>query len=95
MTYQDQREKNVAILRRSRSKAAEVTVPDPADPQRRERCLADPERFLKTYNGTGRFGFTTPFASHHRAMISAIYERAVSGGDKAVAAPRGDGSTLR
>ena len=76
--------------RRQRSKAAEIFIPEVKDPQRRERCLADPERFLKTYAPAR---FRLPFAEHHRAMIEAINERARSGGDKAIAAPRGEGKT--
>jgi hypothetical protein len=67
-----------------------VTIPPIADPDRRARNLADPELFLRTY---GQRIFYNPFASHHLAMIDAIYQRAVSGGDKAIAAPRGDGKT--
>jgi hypothetical protein len=77
--------------REARSEAARVYIPEPADIIRREKCLADPERFLKTYFAPI---FFNPFADHHKAMISAIYERAFSGGDKAVAAPRGDGKAL-
>jgi hypothetical protein len=76
--------------RTMRSKAAEVFIPAPADINRRRACLADPERFLKTY---GKAIFYNPFASHHRAMIRAIWDRAKTGGDKAIAAPRGDGKT--
>jgi len=67
-----------------------VFIPPPADMDRRLACLADPERFLRTY---GKQIFYNPFASHHRAMIRAIWERAKTGGDKAIAAPRGDGKT--
>lgn len=57
---------------------------------RREACLSDPERFLRTYFSSI---FFNPFAKHHLAMVDAIWERAWSGGDKAVAAPRGDGKS--
>lgn len=83
----------MARKRDKRSHAAEVFIPLVADVDRRMRCLADPELFLRTYNPTGEEGFTTPFAEHHKAMIRAIHERAKSGGDKAVAAPRGDGKS--
>lgn len=76
--------------RQMRSKAAEVRIPPVANLARREACLADPERFLRTY---GHRRFFNPFAFYHQRMIAAIYERAKSGGDKAVAAPRGDGKT--
>lgn len=76
--------------REDRSKAAEVTIPPIADPIRRAACLQDPELFLRTYFSAI---FYNPFASHHKAMIQAIYDRCYSGGDKAVAAPRGDGKS--
>jgi hypothetical protein len=85
--------KDVQRKRDIRTKAAEVTIPPVANPERRAACLADPVLFLKTYNGTGEEGFTTPFAKHHLAMIDAIHQRALTGGDKAVAAPRGDGKS--
>lgn len=83
-------------LQRKRAKrhdSAAVVIDPVADPSRRELCLGDPERFLRTYNANGERGFTRPFAVHHQRMIDAIYQRAVNGGDKAVAAPRGDGKT--
>lgn len=83
-------EKDIERKRATRSKAAEIKIPEVRDPERRRSCLADPEKFLKTY---GRSIFYNPFAGHHRAMIRAIWERAATGGDKAIAAPRGDGKT--
>ena len=76
--------------REERSKAAEVVIPPIADPIRRAACLQDPELFLRTYFSAI---FYNPFASHHKAMIQAIYDRCYTGGDKAVAAPRGDGKS--
>jgi len=76
--------------RERRSAAARVIIPPVENPKRRERCLADPETFLRTY---GKEWFYNPFVDHHRSMMKALHERAVSGGDKAVAAPRGDGKT--
>lgn len=89
----DERSLDVLRKRQLRSAAAEVFIPPVVNPERRAACLADPVLFLRTYNPTGDKGFTTPFAQHHLRMIEAIYERAISGGDKAVAAPRGDGKT--
>lgn len=84
------RDKDIIQKRETRSRAAEITIPAVADPARRAACLSDPERFLRTY---GEAVFYNPFVNHQRAMIEAIYERAKTGGDKAVAAPRGDGKT--
>jgi hypothetical protein len=77
-------------MRKKRSIECEIKIREPKNMQRRERCLKDPELFLKTY--FSRI-FYNPFAEHHIGMINAIYERAFTGGDKAVAAPRGDGKS--
>lgn len=82
--------KDIERKREKRSEAARVFIPEPKDINRREACLADPERYLRTY--FSRI-FYNPFATHHKRMIQAIYDRAFTGGDKAVAAPRGDGKT--
>ncbi len=76
--------------RQKRSEAARVFIPEPQDYARREACLLDPERFLRTYFPSI---FYNDFAAHHKRMIQAIYDRAWTGGDKAIAAPRGDGKT--
>lgn len=73
-----------------RNKAAEVEFREPANPARRAACLSDPQRFMRTY---GKHIFFRPFVTHHEAMIQAIWERAKTGGDKAIAAPRGEGKT--
>ena len=85
-------ERNTDLSRRRelRSKAAEVYIKPIEDLARRQACLQDPEMFLKTY---GKQTFYNPFAPHHKAMIQAIHQRALTGGDKAIAAPRGDGKT--
>jgi hypothetical protein len=87
------RDKKMAQQRTRRSENARVHVPSVKNPERRAACLADPELFLKTYNGAGRDGFTSPFVAHHKQMIKAIDERSLNGGDQAVAAPRGDGKS--
>lgn len=86
----DQASKDIQRKRDERSEAARVWIPEIADIKRRQACLHDPELFLRTYFSAI---FYNPFASHHRAMIQAIYDRCYSGGDKAVAAPRGDGKS--
>ena len=91
----DVHDKDVDRKRSQRSRAAEVTIGAVANPARRAACLADPVMFLKTYGfeDDGSETFYNEFAEHHLAMIQAIDERSVNGGDKAVAAPRGDGKS--
>lgn len=97
----NERDRDLERKRNKSSEAARIEIPDVVDPVRREKCLKDPERFLLTY-GAPEEGkpvelqhgkFWMPFARHHKAIISAIYERAKTGGDKAVAATRGEGKT--
>ena len=101
--FQETRERKNFLerMRATRSQGAAIVIPEIVNPARRESCLADPEKFLLTY-GAPEQGkpvelqdgkFWMPFASHHLAMIDAIYQRAKTGGDKAVAAPRGDGKS--
>lgn len=73
-----------------RSKAAEITIPECVNPKRREACLADPERFLRTYH---QKKYKQPFGRIHRRMIQAIEDRAILGGKKAIAAPRSRGKS--
>jgi len=103
LTQEAKSEADLDIERKQfqRAAGAAIIIPDVVDPVRRERCLADPELFLMTYGapkpdvplelqpGT----FWMPWAAHHHSMIDAMYCRAESGGDKAIAAPRGGGKS--
>ena len=83
-------DKDIIRKRDAKSKGAAVTIPACVNPARRRECLADPRLFLKTYFPDR---FYNPFAPHHIAMINAIANCALDGGDQALAAPRGDGKT--
>lgn len=76
--------------REVRSESARIFIPSCVNPQRRERCLADPELFLKTYFAKD---YTRPFTRLHRGLIGGMVEIASSGGEKAIAAPRGRGKS--
>lgn len=92
----DEHDKDIERKRIQRSKSAEVTIGQVADPERRARCLADPKEFLKEYGWCTTYNrplFYNDWAEHHLAMIEAIKQRAFNGGDKAIAAPRGDGKS--
>ena len=86
----NERDFDAARKRAARSQAAAIKIPKCVDPARRARCLEDPELFLKTYFPER---FYLPFSDNHKEMIHAIDVRSVSGGDQAVAAPRGEGKT--
>ena len=86
----DERDKDVARKRDQRSEAARIVIPDVVDMQRRERCLADPQLFLKTYLAAD---FGQPFGRVHNRLIESIHDRAKYGGKKAMAAPRSRGKS--
>lgn len=96
-----ERDRDLQRKRNQALEASRIEIPNRVDAKRREKCLADPVRFLWTYGApekdkpvelqNGKFWM--PFARHHKRMIAAIWERAQTGGDKAVAAPRGEGKT--
>lgn len=87
----DERSDDASRKREKRSEAARIEIDwSTVDWPRREACLADPERFLRTYLD---YRFTRNFYPHQLRMIEGIYERAKYGGSKSYAAPRGDGKT--
>ncbi len=73
-----------------RAESARIWIPDCVDPQRRERAIADPELFLKTYFADK---YPRPFEKIHREIIEALVEVARYGGKQSVAAPRGFGKS--
>ena len=85
-----ERDTDATRKRRVRSESARIEIPQCVNPQRREACLADPERFLRTYMPRK---FSQSFGQVHSRMIAAIYDRAQTGGKKAVAAPRSRGKS--
>ena len=83
-------DRDVKRKRKQVSEAARIEIPSIVDINRRERCLKDPELFLKTYFPRK---YRRPFGKHHYAMIDAIVSRARHGGRQAIAAPRGCGKS--
>lgn len=65
-------------------------IPGVVDKRRRNACLRNPQKFLKTYFPDR---FYTPFTKNQKEMIAAILHCATYGGSQAIAAPRGDGKT--
>lgn len=85
-----ERDKDATAKREKRSESARIFIPDCVDLARREACLADPERFLRTYFTSD---FDRPFGPHHLTMIEAVYQKAKHGSRQAIAAPRGCGKS--
>lgn len=67
-----------------------VSLAPVADPRRRLAAEADAQVFLETYFAER---FFDPWTDDKRAILKAIRYRAQHGGDKAIAAPRGEGKT--
>jgi len=86
----NERDKDAIRKRDDRRESARIFIPDCVNPQRRERCLEDPELLLKTYFAKD---YTRPFGKLHHKLIDAIWQTATYGGKQAVAAPRGRGKT--
>ena len=85
-----ERDRDAQRKREQRSRNSEIFLPKVVDMDRRERCLADPERFLKTYF---RKRFWLDFGKHHRGMMDSIIDIAEHGGRQAIAAPRSSGKS--
>jgi hypothetical protein len=92
LLFQSKREtdKDITRKRAARSEAARIIIPDCKDPKRREKCLADPERFLRTYLADR---YRLDFGRDHRFMIESVVSAAQRGGKQAIAAPRGRGKS--
>jgi len=86
----DDRSEDATRKRNKRSESARIDIPQCVNPKRREQCLADPERFLRTYMPKK---FRQSFGTVHSRIIQTIHDRASTGGKKAVAAPRGRGKS--
>jgi hypothetical protein len=84
------RDKDALRKREERSESARIFIPECVNPKRREACLQDPERFMRTYLPRK---FRQPFAKVHRKLIAEIWDRATTGGRKAMAAPRSRGKS--
>lgn len=86
----DSRSKDARRKREERAENSRITIPSCVNPERRERCLRDPALLMKTYFAKD---YSRPFGKLHHALIDSIWQTAMYGGKKAVAAPRGRGKT--
>jgi hypothetical protein len=84
------RDKDATRKRIARSESARIEIPPCLNPVRREKCLADPERFLRTYFANR---YRLGFGKDHRFIIDSVIDAAQRGGKQAVAAPRGRGKS--
>lgn len=79
-------------LKQARTRAAErdLTIPPVADRRRRRRTAGDVYKFLSTYFG---HIIWQDWTTDRREMVEALRRSILSGGDQAIAAPRGEGKT--
>lgn len=77
-------------MAKKRAAIRDLAIPLPANPDRRNECLADGLLFLKTYFPAT---FHQPFTEDRKAMLQSIIDAARYGGDYAIAGPRGEGKT--
>jgi hypothetical protein len=85
-----ERERDAARKRASRASAKEVVIPPCADRKRRAALEADDMQWLRHYFPDL---FWYDFTTQQQAMIRAIREAILYGGDQALAASRGEGKT--
>lgn len=78
------------LMASRRAAQREVAIPPVVDPDRRARCLEDPELFLRTY--FPRF-FSRPFTAIQQKVLKSVHECMLYGSRQAIAIPRGDGKT--
>ena len=83
-------DKDIVRKRQERSEAARIEIPECKNPKRREACLADPERFLRTYFEDR---YRLAFEKDHHHIIASVVSIAEKGGREAIAAPRGRGKS--
>lgn len=88
--HPNERDRDVNRKRLLTAESARIEISECVNPVRREACLQDPERFLKTYM---QKKFRQPFGRLHTVLIDAIKDRAELGGKKAIAAPRSRGKS--
>lgn len=84
------RDKHAAVVAVGRRKLRDVHIPEPLNIERRLACLSNPELLLKTYFASV---FAQPFTQDRSAMLQAIIDAAIYGGDQSIAGPRGEGKS--
>lgn len=88
--FLNERDADALRKQEKRAESARIIIPPCVNQKRREACLADVEKFLRTYFASD---YTREFTKLHRGLWEAMIEVATTGGEQAVAAPRGRGKT--
>jgi hypothetical protein len=89
--YQRHRRRQAAAAKEQSTEARDIgPIPKVVNPKRRESCRLDLKKYLLTYF---RDSFPKPFSDDHLRILADIQQRALEGGLKAIAMPRGSGKT--
>jgi hypothetical protein len=86
----NERDADATRKRKVRNESARIEIPECRNPARRDACLADPERFMRTYFGDR---YRLEFGKDHQFIIQSVVDIAARGGKQAIAAPRGRGKS--
>ncbi len=86
----NERDRDVDRKREKRSESARIEIPPCVNPKRREKCLQDPELFLRTYFADR---YRKPFDADRMHIVETVWDLAQTRGRHAMAAPRGRGKT--
>jgi hypothetical protein len=86
----NERDTDATRKRIVRSESARIEIPPCRNPCRRESCLDDPERFMRTYFADR---YRLEFGKDHQFIIRSVVDIAQRGGKQAIAAPRGRGKS--
>jgi hypothetical protein len=90
-TYQKHRRRQAAKASEQSAEARDIgPIPKVKNAKRRATCERDLKKFLTTYFPES---FPLPFSDDHLRILKDIEQRAIDGGLKAIAMPRGSGKT--
>lgn len=89
--YENHRRRQGHAARDESTEARDIgPIPAIKNPKRRAGCERDLRKFLLTYFADS---FPLPFSEDHERILKEIEDRAIDGGLKAIAMPRGSGKT--
>lgn len=90
-SYSKHRKRQASKAKEESTEARDIgPIPAIVNPKRRESCRLNLKKYLLTYFPES---FPLPFSEDHERIIKDIEKRALEGGLKAIAMPRGSGKT--
>jgi hypothetical protein len=89
--YDKHRKRQASRAKEESTEARDIgPIPKVVNPKRREACRTDLKKYLLTYF---KESFPLPFSPDHERILKDIEQRALEGGLKCIAMPRGSGKT--